>query len=81
MLDSVKSLDDFHAPINAQSLAVQGEIIVLGMSPLHIRIEAVIGGTTFVLFPQPLFRGLFPLTVDIDNSLGAKVHVCVDEYP
>ena len=27
MLDSVKALDDFHAPINAQSPAVQSEII------------------------------------------------------
>ena len=56
----VKLLDDIHAPVNSQRPAIEREVVVLGVSPLHISIEPVVGCPALILVPNPLLRGLLP---------------------
>ena len=79
--NSVQLCDDLDAAVDAQRAAVEGEVIVLGMAPLHIGVEPVIGGPALVFFPEALFGGFFPLTVDFHNPLGAEIQIGMDENP
>ena len=53
---SVQLPENFHAGVDAQLAAVQADMIVLGVAPFHIGIEAVVGGAALILVPQPLLR-------------------------
>ena len=51
----------------------------MSVTPLHVGVEAVASGAALVLIPQMLLRGLFPLTVDLHDALGAECHICMDK--
>lgn len=65
----VKLFDDIHALINSKRPAVQGNIIILRVSPLHIGIEAMVGCTALILILQALLRGFLPLPIFLDDPL------------
>ena len=75
---SIQLRDDFHALVDAQDAAVQRQVVVLGMTPLHVGVEAVIRRTALVLATQALLRGLLPLAVDLHDALGTERHVRMD---
>ena len=50
-----KAFDDLCAFFNADDPAVQRNMIVGGIAPLHIGIEAVVGGAALILLLQPGF--------------------------
>ena len=78
---SVELPDQLHAAVDAQGTAVEGEIIVLSVAPLHVGIEPVVGRPAFVLLFQPLLRGGLPLAVHLHDPLGTEVHIGVDKHP
>ena len=61
-----------HTFVNPKHAAVQRQVIILSVTPLHVGVEAVVGGAALVLIPQTFLRGLLPLTVDLHDALGAK---------
>ena len=68
-----------HTLVDADDAAVQRQVVVLGVAPLHVGVEAVIRRAAFILIPQALLRGLLPLTVDLHDALGAERHVRMDK--
>ena len=76
---SIKLRDDVHALVDADNAAVQRQVVVLGMTPLHIGVEAVIRRAALILIPHTLLRGLLPLTVDLHDALGTERHIRVDK--
>ena len=71
--------DNICAFINSQRTAVQRQVVILSVSPLHVGVEAVIGGPAFILIPQAFLRGLLPFTVHFDDALSPELHICVDK--
>ena len=71
--------DDIHTLINPQHAAVQRQVIVLGVAPLHVGVEAVIGRAALVLIPQTFLRGLLSFTVDLHDAVGAERQIRVDK--
>lgn len=67
------------AAFQAQRAGIQGDVVILGLPPLHVGIESVIGGPAFVLVLQPLFRGKLPFPIDLNNSLCPEIHVRMEK--
>ena len=55
-------------------------MIVGGIAPFHIGIEAVVGGTALILLLQPGFGRFLPLAVDPHDAVSPEFHVRVDEH-
>mgnify|MGYP000834108405 FL=1 len=51
---SIQLRDGFHALVDAQDAAVERQVVVLGVAPFHIGVEAVIRRPPLVLIPQTL---------------------------
>lgn len=64
-----------HALVDAEDAAVEADVVVLGVTPFHIGVKAVVGGAALVLVLQTLLGGLLPLTVDLDDALGTELHI------
>ena len=62
--------NDVHALVDADNAAVQRQVVVLGVAPFHIGVEAMIRHTALVLIPQTLLRGPLPLAVDLHDALA-----------
>ena len=77
---SGKAFDDLCAFFNADNPAVQRNMIVGGIAPLHIGIEAVVGGAALVLLLQPSFGRFLPLPIDTHDAVCPELHVRVDEH-
>lgn len=71
--------DDIYALVDPQRAAVQRQVVILGVSPLHIGVEAVIGGSAFILIPQALLRGPLPLAIHFDDAFRTELHIHVDK--
>lgn len=78
---SIKPLKNLHASLNSQRSAVQCDIVVLGVAPFHIRVESMVSRAAFILLPETLFGGSFPLPVLLHDTLRAKREIRVDEHP
>ena len=76
---SIQLRDDVHALVDADNAAVQRQVVVLGMTPLHVGVEAVIRRPPLVLIPQTFLRGLLPLAVDLHDALGAERQIRMDK--
>ena len=79
MDDSVKGTDNLSTPLQPKHTAVKRNMVVLGLSPLFVRIKAMVGSPALVFVLQPLLRGSVPLTVDLHNPLCPEVQVCVNK--
>lgn len=77
---SVQISEDLHAAVDAQRAAVERDIVVLGVPPLHIRVKPVVGCAPLILIPQALLRGLLALAIHLDDALCAKRGIGVDEH-
>lgn len=77
----IEVFDNIHTLVDAQAPTVEGNVVVLRVTPLHIGIKAVIGCTALVFVLQTLLRGLLPLPVHFYNPLRPEGHVCVDKDP
>ena len=71
--------DNIYAFVDAKHAAVQRQVVILRMTPFHIGVEAVIGGTAFVLIPQTLLRGLLPFAVHLNDALVPELHIRMDK--
>ena len=76
---SIQLRDGFHALVDAQDAAVERQVVVLGVAPFHIGVEAVIRRPPLVLIPQTFLRGLLPLTVDLHDAVGAERQIRMDK--
>ena len=54
-------------------------MIVGGIAPVHIGVEAVVGGAALVLLLQPGFGRFLPLAVDLHDAVSPELHVGVDK--
>ena len=54
-------------------------MIVGGIAPVHIGVEAVVGGAALVLLLQPSFGRFLPLAVDPHDAVSPELHVRVDK--
>ena len=54
-------------------------MIVGGIAPVHIGIEAVVGGAALIFFLQPSFGRFLPLAVDPHDAVSPELHVRVDK--
>ena len=54
-------------------------MVILSLSPLHVGIESVIGGTAFVLVLQPLLRRSIPLSINLYDSFCPESHIRMDK--
>ena len=71
--------NDLRTLVDPQRAAVQRQVIIPRVAPLHVGVEAVIGGAALVLIPQALLRRLLPFAVDLDNALGPERHIRMNE--
>lgn len=55
-------------------------MIVGGIAPVHIGVEAVVGGAALIFFLQPGFGRFLPLAVDPHDAVSPELHVRVDEH-
>lgn len=78
-LVSIQLRNDVHALVDAQHAAVERQVVVLGVTPLYVGVEAMIGGAALVLIPQTLLRGLLPLAVDLHDALGTEFQIRMDK--
>ena len=76
---SGKAFNEFCALFNADDSAVQRNMIVGGIAPVHIGIEAVVGGAALIFFLQPDFGRFLPLAVDPHDAVSPELHVRVDK--
>ena len=74
-----KAFNDLRTLFNADDPAVQRNMIVGGIAPLHIGIEAVVGGAALIFFLQPGFGRFLPLAVDPHDAVSPELHVRVDK--
>lgn len=74
-----KTFNDLCAFFNADDPAVQRNMIVGGIAPLHIGIEAVVGGAAFILLLQTGFGRFLPLPVDPHDAVCPELNVGMDE--
>ena len=77
---SCKAFNDFRTLFNADDPAIQRNMIVGGIAPVHIGVEAVVGGAALVLLLQPSFGRFLPLPVDTHDAVCPELHVRVDEH-
>ena len=75
----VEVSDDIGALVDAELAAVERDVVILRVAPLHVRVEAVIGRAALVLVAQALLGRLLALAVDLDDALGAERHIRVDK--
>ena len=75
----VEVSDDVGALVDAELAAVERDVVILRVAPLHVRVEAVIGRAALVLVAQALLGRLLALAVDLDDALGAERHIRVDK--
>ena len=75
---SGKAFDDFGTFFNADDSAIQRNMVVGGIAPFHIGVEAVIGGTALIFFLQSGFGRFLPLPIDLHDAVSTELHVCVD---
>ena len=68
-----------HTSVDSKHAAVQRQVVILGVAPLHVGVEAVIRRPALVLIPQALLRGLLPLAVDLHDAVGAERHIRMDK--
>ena len=54
-------------------------MIVGGIAPVHIGVEAVVGGAALVLLLQPGFGRFLPLAVDPHDAVCPELQVGVDK--
>lgn len=80
VLFSIESGYYFHAGINAQSSAVQGDIVVLCASPFEVGVESAVSRTSFILFFEALFGRGVAFAVDFHDAFGAEARVRMDEH-
>ena len=59
-----------HTSVDSKHAAVQRQVVILGVAPLHVGVEAVIRRPALVLIPQALLRGLLPLAVDLHDAVA-----------
>ena len=78
---SIELPNQFHAPINTKGTAIEGQVVVLCVAPLHIRIKPVVGRPAFVLLAQPLLRGNLPFTVYLHDSFRPELQIRVNKHP
>ena len=76
---SCKAFNDLRTLFDADDPAVQRNMIVSGIAPFHIGIEAVIGGTALILLLQTGFGRFLPLAVDPHDAVSPELHVRVDK--
>ena len=74
-----KAFDDFGTFFNADDPAIQRNMIVGGIAPFHIGVEAVLVSDALVLLLQAGFGRFFPLSVDSHNTVCPEFHVGVDK--
>ena len=56
MDDSVKGTDNLSTPLQPKHTAVKRNMVVLGLSPLFVRIKAMVGSPALVFVLQPLLH-------------------------
>ena len=71
--------DNIHALVYTQHAAVQRQVVVLRMTPLHVGVETVVGGAALVLVTQALLRGMLTFSVHLDDTLGTEFHIRMDK--
>ena len=76
---SCKAFNDLRTLFDADDPTIQCNMIVGGIAPVHIGIEAVIGGTALILFLQPGFGRFLPLPIDPHDAVSPELHVRVDK--
>ena len=76
---SGKAFDDLCTLFNADDPAVQRNMIVGGIAPVHIGVEAVVGGTAFIFFLQPGLVRFLPLPVDPHDAVSPELHIRMDK--
>ena len=76
---SGKAFDDFGTFFNADDPAVQCNMIVGGIAPVHIGVEAVVGGAALVLLLQTSFGRFLPFPIDPHDAVSPELHVRVDK--
>lgn len=71
--------NDFGAAFQAQRTAIQSDVVILGLSPLHIGAEPMISRPAFILILDSLFWGVFPFPIYFHNPFRTKIHVRMDK--
>ena len=74
-----KAFNDLGTFFNADDPAIQRNMIVGGIAPFHIGVEAVVSGAAFVLLLQSGFGRFLPLPVDPHDAVCPEFHVRVDK--
>ena len=77
---SGKTFNDLGTFFNADDSAIQRNMIVGGIAPFHIGVEAIVGSAAFVLFLQTGFGRFLPFPVDPHDAVCPELHVRMDEY-
>ena len=71
--------NDFGAAFQAQRTAIQSDVVILGLSPLHIGVEPMISRPAFILILDSLFWGVFPFPIYFHNPFRTEIHVRMDK--
>ena len=76
---SGKAFDDFGTFFNADDPTIQRNMIIGGIAPVHIGIEAVVGGAALVLLLQAGFGRFLPFPIDPHDAVSPELQVRVDK--
>ena len=74
-----ETFNDLCAFFNADDHAVQRNMVVGSIAPLHIGIEAVVGSAALILLLQTGLGRFLPLAVDPHDAVSPELHVRVDK--
>ena len=76
-----KAFNDLRTLFNTDDPAIQRNMIVGGIAPFHIGVEAVVGSAALVLLLQTGLGRFLPLPVDPHDAVSPELHVRVDKDP
>ena len=74
-----KTFNDLCTLFNADEPAIQRNMIVGGIAPFHIGVEAVISSAALIFFLQSGFGRFLPLPIDLQDTVSPELHVRVDK--